>query len=81
MIINIISCKDNLDKEEIIKLLTNKYKNNDKCMYRQISETFLLPDKKWIIVNNSLVKQLTKRKTNINIYTSEVIKNALSEEY
>ena len=61
MQINIVSCKTEEDYNEIIKLLKEKYKNNSNCKFRRISDTFILPDKKWIIVNEGLVKMLMKK--------------------
>ena len=80
MQINIISCKTKEEETEIIKLLKIKYKNNLNCKFREISDTFILPDKKWIICPENLIKLLTKRKTEIKVYSMEVIKNALSEK-
>lgn len=77
MQINFISCKTENEIKEIIIMLKDKYKDNPYCTYREISETFILPDKKWIIATENIVKQLTKRKPEIKIYTTEVIKNAL----
>lgn len=78
MQINIISCKTKEQEKEIIKLLKIKYKDNLNCKFREISDTFILPDKKWIICPENLVKLLTKRKTEAKVYSMEVIKNALS---
>ena len=80
MQINIISCKTDEDYNEIIKLLKEKYKDNPNCKFREISDTFILPDKKWIITPDYLVKQLTKRKPETKIYTAEVIRNALRKD-
>ena len=62
---------------EIIELLKQKYKDNINCQFRRISETFILPDKKWIIASEYITKILTKRKPEAKIYTAEVIKCAL----
>ena len=80
MQINIVSCKTEEDYNEIIKLLKEKYKDNPNCKFREISDTFILPDKKWIITPDYLVKQLTKRKLETKIYTAEVIRNALRKD-
>lgn len=80
MQINIVSCKIEEDYNEIIKLLKEKYKDNSNCKFREISDTFILPDKKWIITPDYLVKQLTKRKPETKIYTAEVIRNALRKD-
>ena len=80
MQINLISCKNDEDYNEIIKLLKEKYKNNPECKFREISDTFILPDKKWIITPDYLVKQLTKRKPETKVYTAEVIRNALRKD-
>ena len=80
MQINMISCNTEEEEKEIIYLLKEKYKDNPNCKFREISDTFILPDKKWIIASNSLVKQLTKRKPETKIYTAEVIKNALQRD-
>lgn len=80
MQINFISCKTREEELEIIKLLKEKYKNNTNCKFREISETFILPDKKWIIASELQTKQLTKRKPEVKVYTVEVIRNALSEK-
>lgn len=80
MQINIVSCKTEEDYNEIIKLLKEKYKDNPNCKFREISDTFILPDKKWIITPDYLVKQLTKRKPETKIYTAEVIRNALCKD-
>ena len=80
MQINIVSCKTEEDYNEIIELLKEKYKNNSNCKFREISDTFILPDKKWIITPDYLVKQLTKRKPETKIYTAEVIRNALRKD-
>ena len=80
MQINIVSCKTEEDYNEIIKLLKEKYKDNPNCKFREISDTFILPDKKWIITPDCLVKQLTKRKAETKIYTAEVIRNALRKD-
>ena len=80
MQINIVSCKTEEDYNEIIKLLKEKYKDNPNCKFREISDTFILPDKKWIITPDYLVKQLTKRKPKTKIYTAEVIRNALRKD-
>ena len=77
---NIVSCKTEEDYNEIIKLLKEKYKDNSNCKFREISDTFILPDKKWIITPDYLVKQLTKRKPETKIYTAEVIRNALRKD-
>ena len=80
MQINMISCKTEEEEKEIIKLLKEKYKDNPNCKFREISDTFILPDKKWIITPDYLVKQLTKRKPEIKVYTAEVIRNALRKD-
>ena len=80
MQINMISCKTEDEEKEIIKLLKEKYKDNPNCKFREISDTFILPDKKWIITPDYLVKQLTKRKPEIKVYTAEVIRNALRKD-
>ena len=80
MQINIVSCKTEEDYNEIIKFLKEKYKDNPNCKFREISDTFILPDKKWIITPDYLVKQLTKRKPETKIYTAEVIRNALRKD-
>ena len=80
MQITLISCKNDEDYNEIIKLLKEKYKDNPNCKFREISDTFILPDKKWIITSDYLVKQLTKRKPEIKVYTAEVIRNALRKD-
>ena len=80
MQINIVSCKTEEDYNEIIKLLKEKYKDNPNCKFREISDTFILPDKKWIITPDYLVKQLTKRKPETKVYTAEVIRNALRKD-
>lgn len=80
MQINMISCKTEDEEKEIIKLLKEKYKDNPNCKFREISDTFILPDKKWIITPDYLVKQLTKRKPETKVYTAEVIRNALCKD-
>ena len=80
MQINLISCKNDEDYNEIIKLLKEKYKDNPNCKFREISDTFILPDRKWIITPDYLIKQLTKRKPEIKVYTAEVIRNALRKD-
>lgn len=80
MQINMISCKTEEEEKEIIKLLKEKYKDNPNCKFREISDTFILPDKKWIITPDYLVKQLTKRKPETKVYTAEVIRNALRKD-
>ena len=80
MQINMISCKTEDEEKEIIKLLKEKYKDNPNCRFREISDTFILPDKKWIITPDYLVKQLTKRKPETKVYTAEVIRNALRKD-
>lgn len=77
MKINFISCKNREEELEIIKLLKEKYRNNINCKFREISETFILPDKKWIVASELLTKQLTKRKPEVKIYSAEVIRCAL----
>lgn len=77
MQINFISCKTEEEEKEIITLLKEKYKDNPSCKFREISDTFILPDKKWIIASEYLTKQLTKRKPDRKIYSAEVIRNAL----
>ena len=80
MQINIISSKTDEDYNEIIKLLKEKYKDNPNCKFREISETFILPDKKWIIVKENLVKMLMRNKPDNKLYSSETIKKALMKE-
>lgn len=80
MQINMISCKTEEEEKEIIKLLKEKYKDNPNCKFREISDTFILPDKKWIITPDYLVKQLTKRKPETKVYTAEVIRNVLRKD-
>ena len=80
MQINLIDCKTEDEEKEIIELLKIRYKNNPNCKFREISDTFILPDKKWIITPHYLIKQLTKRKTDNKVYTAEQIKNALEKE-
>lgn len=77
MQINFISCKTEEEEKEIITFLKEKYKDNPNCKFREISDTFILPDKKWIIASEYLTKQLTKRKPDRKIYSAEVIRNAL----
>lgn len=77
MQINLIKCKTNEEEQEIIKLLKEKYKNNRNCKFREISDTFILPDKKWIIVNEYWAKQFFKKDKSKKIFSAEVIKNAL----
>lgn len=80
MQINIVSCQDDNEIKEMIGLLKEKYKDNPNCKYRDISETFILPDKKWIIAPQYLIKILTARKPHIKVYSAEVIKNALCRD-
>ena len=80
MQINMISCKTEDEEKELIKLLKEKYTDNPNCKFREISDTFILPDKKWIITPDYLVKQLTKRKPETKVYTAEVIRNALCKD-
>ena len=80
MQINIISCKTDEDYDEIIQLLKEKYKDNPHCKFREISDTFILPDKKWIIVNENLVKILMRNKPDNKLYSSNIIKKALLRE-
>lgn len=80
MQINLISCKNNEDYNEIIKLLKEKYKNNPECKFREISDTFILPDKKWIIIEENLVKMLMRNRPDNKLYSSETIKRALMKE-
>lgn len=80
MQINLISCKNDEDYNEIIKLLKEKYKNNPECKFREISDTFILPDKKWIIIEENLVKMLMRNKPDNKLYSSEIIKKALMKE-
>ena len=80
MQINIVSCKTEEDYNEIIKLLKEKYKDNSNCKFREIRDTFIIPDKKWLSKPDYLVKQLTKRKPETKIYTAEVIRNALRKD-
>ena len=76
MQINMVGCKTAEEEKEIVQLLKEKYKNQS-YKFREISNTLILSDKKWIITPNNLIKQLTKRKPEIKIYSAEVIKNAL----
>lgn len=80
MQINLISCKNDEDYNEIIKLLKEKYKNNPECKFREISDTFILPNKKWIIIEENLVKMLMRNKPDNKLYSSETIKKALMKE-
>lgn len=80
MQINLISCKNDEDYNEIIKLLKEKYKNNPECKFREISDTFILPDKKWIIIEENLVKILMRNRPDNKLYSSETIKRALMKE-
>lgn len=80
MQINLISCKNDEDYNEIIKLLKEKYKNNPECKFREISDTFILPNKKWIIIDENLVKMLMRNKPDNKLYSSETIKRALMKE-
>ena len=76
MQINMVGCKTTEEEKEIVQLLKEKYKNQS-YKFREISNTLILSDKKWIITPNILIKQLTKRKPEIKIYSAEVIRNAL----
>lgn len=76
MQINMVGCKTTEEEKEIVQLLKEKYKNQS-YKFREISNTLILSDKKWIITPNNLIKQLTKRKPEIKIYSAEVIRNAL----
>lgn len=76
MQINMVGCKTTEEEKEIVQLLKEKYKNQS-YKFREISNTLILSDKKWIITSNNLIKQLTKRKPEIKIYSAEVIRNAL----
>ena len=80
MQINLIRCKNDEDYNEIIKLLKEKYKNNPECKFREISDTFILPNKKWIIIEENLVKMLMRNKPDNKLYSSETIKKALMKE-
>ena len=80
MQINFISCKTEEEEKEIIALLKEKYKDNPNCKFREISDTFILPDKKWIIVNEYWAKQFTKRNKDKKVFSVEVIKNALRKD-
>lgn len=77
MKINIVICKNEQEQEKIIKDLKIKYKDNKQCKFREISETFILPDKKWIVASEFISKQLHKRNPNSQLYRMEVIENAL----
>ena len=76
MQINMVGCKTTEEEKEIVQLLKEKYKHQ-RYKFREISNTLILSDKKWIITPNNLIKQLTKRKPEIKIYSAEVIRNAL----
>ena len=80
MQINIISCQNDNEIKEIISLLKEKYKDNPQCKFRKISDTFILPDKKWIIAHSYLIKMLTARKPDRKVYSAEVIRNALLKD-
>ena len=80
MQINLISCKNDEDYNEIIKVLKEKYKKNKECKFREISDTFILPNKKWIIIEENLVKMLMRNKPDNKLYSSETIKKALMKE-
>ena len=67
-------------KDDIKAKRKERYKNNSNCKFREISDTFILPDKKWIIVNEGLVKMLMKNKPNNKLYSSEIIRKALIKE-
>lgn len=77
--IRFIVCKTREEELEIIKLLKKKYKYERYCEFREVSETFILPDKKWIIASEHLTKILTKRQPNIKIYKSELIKETINK--
>ena len=80
MQINLIECSSKEEEEEIIKLLKEKYKDNPNCKFSEISDTFTLPNKKWIIASSAIVKQICKRKSEERkIYSAEAIKNALQQ--
>ena len=66
-------------KKDDLKLLKKKYKYERYCEFREVSETFILPDKKWIIASEHLTKILTKRQPNIKIYKSELIKETINK--
>ena len=77
MQINVVSCENDEEYYEIIKLLQEKYKDNPNCKFREISDTFVLPDKKWIITNKNLVTMLAKRASETKIFSAQRIKEAL----
>ena len=77
MKINIVICKNEQEQEKIIKDLKIKYKDNKQCKFREISETFILPDKKWSVASEFISKQLHNRNPNSQLYRMEVIENAL----
>lgn len=77
MQINVVSCENDEEYYEIIKLLQEKYKDNPNCKFREISDTFILPDKKWIITNKNLVTMLTKRTPETKVFSAQRIKEAL----
>lgn len=77
MQINVVSCENDEEYYEIIKLLQEKYKDNPNCKFREISDTFILPDKKWIITNKNLVTMLTKRAPEAKVFSAQRIKEAL----
>ena len=77
MKVNIIRCQDDNEVKEIVSLLKEKYKGRKDCKFREISDTFILPDKKWVVVPQYLMKVVHKEMTT-DVYPAEVIKNALS---
>lgn len=80
MQINLIECNSKEEEKEIIQMLKKKYSKNLYCKFREISDTFILPDKKWIIVDKNVSKILMKKFKNNKLYTSEIIKQALLKE-
>ena len=83
MQINVVSCENDEEYYEIIKLLQEKYKDNPNCKFREISETFILPDKKWIITNKNLVEksisniqEVISRGANTLIISNQILPNS-----
>ena len=76
-VVYIVNCKDREELEEM-KIILPKVLNENKLIeYREISETFIYKNEKWILSTSEITKLLVKRKNGSIVIEA----NTLKEKY
>lgn len=79
--INIVYCEDESEYKEMISLLCQRYKDTKDFYHREISDTIITNDKKWIVAYSTQMQILVKNaKKPVKSWNASTVKDALCKE-